>query len=80
MILTAENRSTRGITTPRATSSNTNLTWTGSGLNSGLPIDRPATKCPNHGTAVKHKIQFVSHSKQSPSTLNTEIDSCCIQK
>jgi hypothetical protein len=79
MILTVENRSIRGITSRRATSSNTNLTWNGSELNSGLPIDRPATKRPNHGRAVKHKIKFVSDSKQSLSTLNIEIDSCCIQ-
>jgi hypothetical protein len=79
MILTGENRSTRGRTSPIA-NCHTNLTCTASRLNSGLPNDRRETKRPNHGTTVKHKIQLLSHSKPSTSTLKTEIDWRCIQK
>jgi hypothetical protein len=51
MILTGENRSTRGKTRPSATLSTTNPTWTDPGSNPGLRGGRPAANRPSHGTA-----------------------------
>jgi hypothetical protein len=58
MILTGENRSTRGKTCPSAI---TNPTWTDLGLNPGLRGEKPATNRLSHGTAdhvgmVSHKV------------------------
>jgi hypothetical protein len=57
MILTRENRSTRGKTGPAATLSTTNLTWTDLGSNPGLDGERPTTNRLSHGTA-KTKINL----------------------
>jgi hypothetical protein len=50
MILTGENRSTRGKTCPSATLSTTN-TWTDPGSKPGPRSGRPATNRLSHGTA-----------------------------
>jgi hypothetical protein len=51
MKLTGENRSTRRKTSPSATLSTKNLTWTDSGSNPGLRDESPATNRLSHGTA-----------------------------
>jgi hypothetical protein len=51
MILTGENRRTRGKTCPSATLSTTNPTWIDSGANQGLRGERPATNDLSQGMA-----------------------------
>jgi hypothetical protein len=51
MILTGENRNTRGKTCPNATLSTTYPTWTDPGWNPSLHDERPATNRLSHGTA-----------------------------
>jgi len=52
MILTGMNRSTVSITCPRATFSNTNLTWADLASNPVLSGESPATKSLSHGTVL----------------------------
>jgi hypothetical protein len=51
MKLTGENRSTRGKTSPSATLSTTNPTWTDPVSNPGVRGGRPAANSLSHGTA-----------------------------
>jgi hypothetical protein len=54
MILTGENQSTRGRTSPSATLSTTNPTWTDLGSNPYLRGGRLATNRLSHGTTQDH--------------------------
>jgi hypothetical protein len=58
MKLTGENRSTRGKTSPSATLSTTNSTWTDPGSNPGLRSERPATNRLSHGTANLYSFKL----------------------
>jgi hypothetical protein len=62
MILTGENRSTRGKTCPSATLSTTNPTYTDPGSNPGLRGGRPAANRLSHGTAVRRP--YLNHCLQ----------------
>jgi len=53
MILTGVNRSTGKETCPRATYSNTNLTWADLASNPVLSGERPATNRLSHGSVLQ---------------------------
>jgi hypothetical protein len=57
MKLTGENRRTQGKTSPSATLSTTNPTWTDPGSNPGLRGGRPAANCLSHGTACNAELK-----------------------
>jgi hypothetical protein len=59
LIMTGDNRSTRMKTCPNATSSTTNRTWTGLGLNLALCGERKAVNLLRHVTAVYLTLNYV---------------------
>ena len=60
ILLAGENRNTRRKSGPNATLSTTNSTWSGPGLNPGLPGEMPAPKLLNRGMAVLFHQRYAS--------------------
>jgi hypothetical protein len=71
MLLTRRNQRTRIKARPSATLSTTNRTWTDTGVNPGLRVERPATNCLSHGTAISELTISCRTRRLTPLNLNS---------
>lgn len=75
ILLAGENRNTRRKSSPNATLSTTDSTWSGLWLNPGLPGEMPAPKLLNRGMAPVSILPALCYASPTDATVSQQLTS-----